>query len=847
MIAALTIIVAVVGVLLTLTLLRLLAGARDRTRLGKHRSRGEGAADLLNYAALVQDGIVVGKDGSLMAGWRYQCPDTASSTEAEQEHLAAQLNRALAPLGGGWMVHVDAVREPADQDAARSEFPDPVTAAIEAERREFFARRGTVYEGYFVLTVTYLPPALAQSKFVEVMFEDDRPARGARAHSEHLVGVFNRDIKALEARLPIKLERLRARDAYTEYGAVRQDDFLRWLHYCVTGLSHPIALPSNAAYLDLLIGGQDLWGGVVPKIGKKFIQVVAIEGFPLESRPAMLVALAELPCEYRWSTRFIFLDRHEAVRSLESYRRKWRQKIRGIVDQVLQTQSGAFDHDAVGMVADADAALSEVNSGLVAQGFYTSVVVLMDESRERVTRAAEQTYRVITRLGFSAARIEDVNTLEAYLGSLPGHGVQNVRRPLLNTLNLADLLPSSTIWAGEHFAPCPYYPPESPRLLECLTGGCTPFRLNLHVGDVGHTLMFGPTGSGKSTHLALLAAQLRRYPGMRIFAFDNGKSLYPLVSAIAGSTQGRSGLHFELAAEGALSFAPLQFLETRSDRAWAMEWVDIMLGLGGLQTTGSQRNEIALAVLNMHETGARSLTELVLTLQDADMRAALEQYTVRGSMGHLLDARDDALELSDFTVFEVEELMSLGDRFALPVLWYLFRRIERSLRGQPAAILLDEAWVMLGHPVFREKIRQWLKVLRKSNCLVLLATQSLSDASRSGILDVLSESCATKIFLPNPNAREESASALYRGMGLNARQIDILASATPKKHYYYVSSEGRRLYELALGPVALAFCGASGKEDLEQISKLQRDRGDHWVESWLQARGVRRSGLGVAA
>ncbi len=837
-IAAIGVTVAAVGIAAVLLLFQMLRGVQQRGRLSRYRDGREATADLLNYAALIDDGILVGKDGCLMAAWRYQCADTASSTEQEQEHLAAQLNRALAPLGGGWMVHVDAVREPAAPPSGDSAFPDPITAALDQERRAFFAQRGAVYEGYFILTVTYLPPALAQSRFVELMFDDDRPRSEGRAHSEHIVSAFKRDIKALEARLPLRLQRLRATASDTEHGRITHDELLRWLHYCATGLSHPIALPKNPAYLDLLIGAQDLWGGVVPKIGRKFIQVVALEGFPLESRPGMLTALAELPCDYRWSTRFIFLDRHDAVKQLEKYRRKWRQKVRGIMDQVLQTHIGPIDQDALSMVDDAEAALAEVNSGLVAQGYYTSVVVLMDEDRDAVTRAAEQTYRVVTRLGFSAARIEDVNTMEAYLGSLPGHGVQNVRRPLLNTFNLSDLLPTSTIWAGHAQAPCPLYPQPSPHLMECMTSGCTPFRLNLHVGDVGHTLMFGPTGAGKSTHLAMLAAQLRRYPGMRIFAFDKGMSLYPLVSAVGASTAGRSGLHFELAGEGQLAFAPLAFLETRGDRAWAMEWLDMLLGLGGLSTTAEQRNEIARAVLNMHETGSRSLTDLVLTLQDQSMRAVLEQYTVAGSMGHLLDAAEDSLALSDFTVFEVEELMGLGDRFALPVLWYLFRRIERSLDGRPAAILLDEAWLMLGHPVFREKIRQWLKVLRKQNCLVLLATQSLSDASRSGILDVLNESCPTKIFLPNPNAREESATALYEGMGLNARQIDILASATPKKHYYYVSPLGRRLYELSLGPMALALCAASSKQDIEAIRKLQAQWTDRWVERWLDARGA---------
>lgn len=839
---ALSLTFGALGLLLVLLLLRVLRAARAASKLDPHRHRGEGTADLLNYAALIEDGIVVGKDGGLMAAWRYSCADCASSTEGEQEQLSLQVNRALQSLGNGWMVHIDAVRQPAPSYGRPTRFPDAVTAAIDDERRRFFEAAGAMYEGYFVLTVTYLAPALAESRFVELMFDDDAPATKAKEHGKHLVTAFKRDIRALEARLPIKLERLRARDTQTEHGQVAHDDFLRWLHYCTTGLTHPIALPREAAYLDMLIGGQDLWGGVVPRIGRHFLQVVAIDGFPLESHPGMLNVLAELPCEYRWSTRFIFLDPHEATAHLERYRKKWRQKVRGLLDQVLQSNTGAVDQDALDMVHDAEAAIADVNSGLVAQGYYTSVVVLMDESRDAVTRAAEQTYRVVTRLGF-AARIEDVNTVEAWLGSLPGHGVQNVRRPLLNTFNLADLLPASTIWAGEEQAPCPYYAPGSPPLMHCVTNGATPFRLNLHVRDVGHTLMFGPTGAGKSTHLAILAAQLRRYPGMTLFAFDKGMSLFPLVSAVHATTRGRSGLHFAVAGEGARAFAPLQFLHTRADRAWAMEWIDMLLGLNDLRTTPEQRNEIARAILNMHETGSRSLTDLALTLQDASMRAVLEQYTVRGSMGHLLDASEDGLELSDFTVFEIEELMALGDRFALPVLWYLFRRIERSLNGQPAAILLDEAWLMLGHPVFREKIRQWLKVLRKANCFVLLATQSLSDAARSGILDVLTESCATKIFLPNPNAREESAAALYQGMGLNARQVEIIATATPKRHYYYVSEQGRRLYELALGPVALAFCGASGKEDLERIRALQAQVGASWVEHWLNAKGVSLDGL----
>jgi type IV secretion system protein VirB4 len=821
---------------------RIRAGNADAL-LKKHRATGPALADLLVYAATVADGVVVGKNGSLMAAWAYKGEDNASSTDQYREMTSLRINQALSNLGSGWMIHVDAVRRtaPGYTGPGLSQFPDPISAAIDEERRRLFEQLGTMYEGYFVLTVTYFPPLLAQSRFVEMMFDDEARAPDHTVRTHALIDYFQRECATIQSRLStaLKLERLVGNKVVNEDGStVTHDDFLRWLQFCVTGLNHPVQLPTNPMYLDAILGGQELRAGVVPKIGRKFIQVVAIEGFPLESTPGMLTALGELSCEYRWSSRFIFLDTHEAVAHLDKFRKKWRQKIRGFFDQVFNTHTGAIDQDAVAMVADAEAAIAEVNSGRVAVGYYTSLVVLMDEDRERIAIASRQVEKAVNRLGF-AARVETINTMDAYLGSLPGHGVENVRRPLLNTLNLADLLPTSSIWTGMDQAPCPLYPPYAPALMQCVTQGATPFRFNLHVRDLGHALMFGPTRSGKSTHLGLIAAQLRRYAGMTIYVFDKGMSIYPLTKAMKAK-------HFTVAGdEDGLAFCPLQYLSTKSDRAWAMEWIDTILALNNIVTTPAQRNEIGNAVMSMHASGARTLSEFSVTIQDETIREAIRQYTVDGSMGYLLDAEQDGLSLSDFTVFEIEELMNLGEKYAMPVLLYLFRRIERNLRGQPAAIVLDEAWLMLGHPVFRAKIRTWLKTLAKANCLVLLATQNISDAANSGILDVIVESTATKIFLPNIYARDEDTAALYRRMGLNNRQIEILASAIPKQQYYFVSEQGRRIYELALGPLALAFIGATDKESVAAIKALEAKHGELWIHEWLASRGLDLQDYGV--
>lgn len=841
MIESLLISIAVVGVLLVLFLLSQVRKVNEDLRLKKHQSTEAGLADLLNYAAVVDDGVIVGKNGSFMAAWLYKGSDNASATDVEREMNSFRINQALANMGSGWMVHVDAVRRPAPNYSHpnQSNFPDPVSAAIDEERRRTFEGLGNLYEGFFIITVTWFPPMLAERKFVELMFHDDSDKPNNKARTHHLIDFFKKEVKNIESRMSsaVSMERLRGQKIMNEDGStVTHDEFLQWLQFCVTGINHAVMLPTNPIYIDNLIGGKELYTGVTPKLGRKFIQVVAIEGFPLESSPGILTRLAELPVEYRWSNRFIFMDHHEAVSHLEKFRKKWKQKIRGFFDQVFNTNGGTVDEDAVSMVADAASAIAETNSGMVAQGFYTSVVVLMDESRSVVEAAALQLEKAINGMAFTA-RVETINTMDAFMGSLPGHGVENVRRPLINTMNLADLIPTSTIWTGENFAPNPLMPPNSPPLMHGLTSGNSPFRVNIDVRDLGHTIMFGPTRAGKSTHLAILAMSWRRYSNARLFTFDKGMSMYPSCKAAGGA-------HYVVAGAGEkLAFAPLSNLVTRSRRAWAMGWIDDLLALNGLKTTPEQRNLIAETIIEMgtveeKEGRPGTLSEFTAKVQDIDIRAALKDYTIDGLMGHLLDAEEDQLSISDFITFEIEHLMDLGDRYALPVLLYLFMRIQEALDGRPTLIILDEAWLMLGHDVFREKIREWLKTLAKKNCRVLMATQNLSDASQSGILDVIVESTATKIYLPNMYARDEAATALYLRMGLNLRQIEIIATAQQKRDYYLVSEKGRRLYSLALGPLALSFVGATGPDDIAIIKKLEEQHGDSWVHVWLRDRGL---------
>ena len=173
------------------------------------------------------------------------------------------------------------------------------------------------------------------------------------------------------------------------------------------------------------------------------------------------------------------------------------------------------------------------------------------------------------------------------------------------------------------------------------------------------------------------------------------------------------------------------------------------------------------------------------------------------------------------------------------MLTYLFHRVERRLDGRPTLLIIDEGWLVLDDPGFGAQLREWLKTLRKKNASVIFATQSLADIETSAIAPAILESCPTRLFLPNERALEPQIAAIYRRFGLNERQIEILARATPKRDYYCQSRRGNRLFELGLGEVALAFTATSSKASQAAIAEVLSEYGAQgFAAGWLRRKGL---------
>jgi type IV secretion system protein VirB4 len=805
-------------------------------KLTEHRSRAQGLPDLLLYDALVDDGILLLQDGSLLAAWSYRGPDMQSSTHDEMAILSSQLN-GLLRLGSGWLIHCDAIRSLAPGYPKEGAFPDSITRLIDDERRmQFMAEEAhqAHFESEYFIALTYQCPIEVEERIRGWMFEGELKKKPS---AQKAIEYFRSRIAAFEDRFSsiLKIERLQLRTVTDEFGyAPVQDDLLRYIRRCITGDDHAFVLTSIPACLNDIIGCVDFMAGIEPQVGRKHLRVIAIDGFPRMSSPGMLRALDTLGIEYRWNNRALLLDSEEAHMRLDKIRKKWRGKMRGWKDQLMRTQNGVVNLFAQEMSLDAEEAIAVASSGDVQFAYYSSNILCMDEDVQRLDNSVGLVVKTIQNLGFGC-RVESVNAVEAYRGSLPGDGYRNVRRTLVHTLNLADFFPITAIWAGSRQNPSPLMPPGSPALLYAATTGATPFRFNLHVADLGHALICGPPGAGKSTFLALVVAQWFRYPNARVFGFDKGYSLYALTSAAGGEFYDIGG------EKSALSFCPLHELDSDADVAWAVSWLEGLCVAQGLRVAPRERNALTDAVRLLQASPTRTLTELSANVQDESVREALLYYTLGGPLGHLLDADEDMLGDGRFITFETENLMGLGEKAVAAVLMYLFRRIEKRLErggGAPTLIPLDEAWVFLKNELFRERIREWLKTVRKLNAVVLLATQNLSDVFHSPIRDVILEACPTKILLPNPEAGNPASRSLYEQLGLNQTEIDIVQTSLPKRQYYIASPMGRRLIGLGMGPVALSFAGVNGREERTRLEELINRTGETWPAEWLRSRGL---------
>lgn len=425
-----------------------------------------GLADLLNYAHFVDEGIILNKDGAFLQAFQFRGPDIHSATSAELDALTLRFNRLLTVLDDGWMIHIDTIRIPSLIYSSSGFFPNSVAALIDEERRQHYETAGEHYENCQFLTLVWKFPLSLVNKtqhwFVEGLETDNVQTS--------LTTLLNQFKEIIERCLGL----IRSELILTK---LNNAEFLSFLNACLAGELAPLTPPPDGCYLDILLGNKPLIGGYIPRIDDKHIYALSITGYlNAETTPGLLEEMSAYPLTYRWSNRFIPLSEQTAERELKRYQKNWNNKIKGFGGIIKEAISGKpsvkTNLDAMQMSQEVTTAITINSNQSVRFGYWTSVIILIHADISLLNQAKKSLREYLEKNGFSC-QAEDLNALDAWLGTIPGHGSCNARRLFLHSLNLAHILPLHSLWSGARSGDPVFY---------AATTGKTPFRFHMDVG-----------------------------------------------------------------------------------------------------------------------------------------------------------------------------------------------------------------------------------------------------------------------------------------------------------------------------------------------------------------------------
>ena len=772
----------------------------------------EGLGDLLGWAFLIDEGTVLMKDGALLTGWRLEPRDLASATAAEVTRVSNAIHESLDLLGDSMTLEVNVHRRHTTGYSLSGwrHFPTPALRALESERADQFNRPGIHYATTCTALVTYFPPKEASARWERLVVQG--PGRGL--DYEHILTRFRTRVAEAQALLSTAFA----------VQSLSSDDLLRECHQSLTGLDHPVHTP-DASYLSHTLASCDLECGYCPRLDGQYLLICTINGLGSSTSDLAGAFVLGMHEQVRWHMRFVGLSRHGAARRIRRLQTRWFHQRGGLRRLVGSGQDGFEDQDALSMQQETGDALEEATSRYSRFGYLSNAFILRDANLERGQERAHALLQVLRDQGFTGS-LETFNATDAFIGSLPGHGYANLRRPIVSSRNVAHLFPVSMPWRGDPVCPNPIFPDHSPALTCVRTRGHDAFYLNLYQGDVGHTLIVGATGAGKSVLVGFMALNFLRYAKSRVHVFDLGYSHHTACLAAGG-------IHHDLRDA---CVQPLRWVDREEDRLWALNWIESLYELAGSEPSAQQRLELAnaLILLRDSEPDARTLASF-RDLLPVNLQYALERYTSPDAFGTLFNGSQDRAESARMEVYESGAVMELGDAVVVPLLLALFRRIERKLDGTPTLIVVEEAWAALLRSRFAEQIKAWLLTLRKRNAAVVLVAHSPAQIQALPNAALITESCPTKILLPNPEAETPVMAPVYAAMDLNPREIAQIASAYRKREYYYKSPRGGRLFELDLGPVArtllMPLAGMTPDESRKRVEAAVAAHGDDFLKS----------------
>ena len=493
----------------------------------------------------------------------------------------------------------------------------------------------------------------------------------------------------------------------------------------------------------------------------KYAGLVSIKEYRPSTHAGVFDGFMQMPFELIISQSFSFINRMVAISSMQLQQRR-----------LVQSEDVA-----VSQIQEIDSALDSAMSGEFGFGNHHMTVLCIEDTPKALESALSLAVVELSNTGITGVR-EKMNLEPAFWAQLPCNAEYMARRSVVNTLNIASFASFHNYPSGKrkknHWG-------DAVTVLNTVSG--TPYFFSFHVRDVGHSMIIGPTGAGKTVLLNFLCAQAQKF-NCRLFFFDKDRGAEIFIRAIRGR-------YIIPNAAKTSGFNPFQLEDTSTNRSFLIEFMKALVMIGDTPLPAHEVERINEAVqgnykLPKEQRRLRNIAPFMGLGGPGTLAGRLSMWHTGGSHSKLFDNEDDLIDFTSARSFGIEMAHILQDKVSIgPVLLYLFHRIQTSLDGSPTMLVLDEAWALIGNPVFAPKIKDWLKVLRKLNTFVVFATQSVEDAAKSSISDTLVQQTATQIFLPNLKA-----TILYREIFmLSEREFNLVKTTDPSTRFFLVKQD----------------------------------------------------------
>jgi type IV secretion/conjugal transfer VirB4 family ATPase len=830
----------------------------------KPRKSARSYGELLPWFGMIDDAVVLCHDGSIIAGFAYEGSDIEGVLDDDINRRIDLLQTAMRQLTDRitvWSIQ----RRRFSTSYPQSVFTNPVAGIIDAQ----WGAKCTEYPNAELTHRIYLGYSFPNK--TEALFEQLRSEMEQTDNALKAIGsVLRRRFTEKSAIANVRGQLTEMRDDFENilssfsnivtsslgFTRLRGADLLGDL-YSQANLASPpgpVAVPTRPVYLSTMLPADDLirHGGTIELRGPSqsvYCAALSTTGMPPEACSVHLDSLMASHCEYVLVQTFKFIDKFAAEKNIQAAEQFYRTEVKSasvrMFENITGMQSEKINTGNLALADDAQEALVSLTAGELSYGWYNMTVLALGVTPREVDRATDVIASTLRAGGYTITR-ERQGLMSAFLGSMPGNQTVQIRKYLASSSNLADLAPIRTISRGEpeHRLFSRILRRTVPAHIRFMTPYGVPYDFNLHAQDLGHTVVIGGSGSGKSTVMSLLIAQFQKFFPCQTFIFDKDHSM-ALMSTLLG------GANIEMANPGTTGprINPVRRMLTDGDDKALLRWIDVIFGTSEGRMTAEDKETVNAAIQKMRSLRPENwrLGTLYALLNGNDRRIAMrlapyvdrseiEGSYAKGAYADFFDNDEDSFTLGTIVCMETGRLLQTPE-IAAPFMDYAFYCIEKKLDGQtPTLIYVEESWYMLANPTFEEKINDWLRTFRKKRAFVIFATQSPQELANLKSWAAFVSNVPTRIFLPAINDSISATAGLYRDLfGLNDAQLNLLSNAVPKRDYLLLKPGMTRLVEASMPKLVIAINEATTRRDArDQAIEASRSGDPGWHLKYMR-------------